>query len=195
MSITDELREWAKGSTLSSWTAEHLTAIADRIDAEHEKAMSRAGQLLADAEKDRDYNYANWQDCKQRVLQGNITFGELNAKIAHLMDELSHRIEPPKDADNVPIHVGDVMEWIDLDGKVSLVFTVEAVGTDCFFAWDKSTGRFVQKEASAYRHYHAPTVEDVLHEFICDHEEGVRDEVDLIAEYAAKLRLAEGEDA
>lgn len=33
-SITDELRKWAKGSTLSSWTAEHLTAIADHIDAE-----------------------------------------------------------------------------------------------------------------------------------------------------------------
>lgn len=38
-SITDELRAWAKGSTLSSWTAEHLTAIADRIDAEHQKAI------------------------------------------------------------------------------------------------------------------------------------------------------------
>lgn len=41
MSITDELRKWAKGSTLSSWTAEHLTAIADRIDAEHEKALEQ----------------------------------------------------------------------------------------------------------------------------------------------------------
>ena len=37
MGITDELREWMKSSTLSSWTAEHLTAIADRIDVEHER--------------------------------------------------------------------------------------------------------------------------------------------------------------
>ena len=42
MSITDELREWAGGSTISSWTAEHLTAIADRIDAEHESACAEA---------------------------------------------------------------------------------------------------------------------------------------------------------
>ena len=45
--------------------------------------------------------------------------------------------------------------------------------------------------ADSIRHYHAPTVEDVLHEFICDHEEGVRNEVDLIAEYATKLQLKE----
>lgn len=42
MSITDELRKWAEDSTLSSWTAEHLTAIADRIDAEHESACAEA---------------------------------------------------------------------------------------------------------------------------------------------------------
>ena len=42
MSITDELREWMKGSTLSSWTAEHLLAIADRIDAEHDSACAEA---------------------------------------------------------------------------------------------------------------------------------------------------------
>lgn len=38
--ITGELRAWMKGSTLSSWAAEHLTAIADRIDAEHEAKVS-----------------------------------------------------------------------------------------------------------------------------------------------------------
>ena len=42
MSITDELRKWAGGSTISSWTAEPLTAIADRIDAKHEKACAEA---------------------------------------------------------------------------------------------------------------------------------------------------------
>lgn len=42
MSITDELRAWAKDSTFSSWTAEHLTAIADRIDAEHERVRAES---------------------------------------------------------------------------------------------------------------------------------------------------------
>lgn len=38
---------------------------------------------------------------------------------------------------------------------------------------------------------HKPiTVEDVLHDFICDHEEGIRDEADIIAQYAKKLQLA-----
>ena len=106
MSITDELREWwvRKFPIMDKELHKDFTAIADRIDAEHQKAMSRAGQLLADAEKDRDCNYANWQDCKQKVLQGNITIGELNAKIEHLMDELSHCV----DADNVPVCIGTV---------------------------------------------------------------------------------------
>lgn len=87
-----------------------IDSVHAALEAEHEKAMIRAGQLLDDAEKERDYNYANWQECKQKVLQGNITFDELNARIEHLMDELSHCIELPKDADGVPISVGDMME-------------------------------------------------------------------------------------
>ena len=82
MSITDELRKWLRDGKGS------LLAIADRIDAEHEKAMSRAGELLADAEEVRDYNYANWQECKQKVLQGNITIDELSAEIERLKGEL-----------------------------------------------------------------------------------------------------------
>jgi len=194
MSITDELREWAKGSTLSSWTAEHLTAIADRIDAEHEKAMSRAGQLLADAEKDRDYNYANWQDCKQKVLQHNITLDELSAEIERLKDELAHRIELPKDADGEYIHVGDVMEWVRLSNKPS--FEVRAMRYDegGWEVYDRLGDRYVP---SALRHYHAPTVEDVLRDFalaVCK-DDALTIRKGVVEEYAAKLRLAEGEDA
>ena len=196
MSITDELRSWA-ARRLAGWKMlreEHdeLTAIADRIDAEHQKAMSRAGQLLADAEKDRDYNYANWQECKQKVLQGNITFDELNAKIEHLMDELPHCM----DADNVPVSIGDRMEWVRYkDGDPTIVRTVSGIGNGVFFAWSKENGRYAQYEADAYRHYHAPTVEDVLREFYVYAERGKehhREDVDdaVLAEYAARLRLA-----
>ena len=196
MSITDELRSWA-ARRLAGWKMlreEHdeLTAIADRIDAEHQKAMSRAGQLLADAEKDRDYNYANWQECKQKVLQGNITIGELNAKIEHLMDELPHCM----DADNVPVCIGDRMELVRYkDGDPTIVRTVSGIGNGVFFAWSKENGRYAQYEADAYRHYHAPTVEDVLREFYVYAERGKehhREDVDdaVLAEYAARLRLA-----
>ena len=201
MSITDELREWVTDRFFMANGWQEIHDIADRIDAEHKKAMSRAGQLLADAEKDRDYNYANWQDCKQKVLQGNITFGELNAEIEHLMDELSHRIELPKDADGEYIHVGDVMELVSYDEDYRPVIrTVNAVGEQVFFAWSKENGRYAQYEACAYRHYHAPTVEDVLRQVIAcanngTHVHGALDTEQIVAEYAAKLRLAEGEDA
>lgn len=163
MSITDELREWAK---------EHLSrnsilAIADRIDAEHESACAEA--------------YGN---------------GVMSVPIA--LDE-SAWVELPKDADGVPIHVGDVMEWVDIDGEVTVACTVEAVGVGCFFAWDNANGRFAQKCANAYRHYHKPTVEGVLREFAgtlasADNNWG-SDVNDAIAEYAKRLTLAEGEDA
>lgn len=193
MSITDELRKWAKGSTLSSWTAEHLTAIADCIDAEHEKAMSRAGQLLADAEKDRDYNYANWQECKQNVLQHNITMAELDAEIERLKDELAHRIELPKDADGEYIHIGD--EVYQVEG--GWVYTVESIT----LRPDNTTVTFSCKHgfgcdsAHNVRHYHAPTVEDLLRQFLgeCEHASmlGYTDmPQDIFDTYTSKLRLA-----
>ena len=99
----------------------------------------------------------------------------------------------PVDADGVPIRIGDVMEWVDIEGTVEVVCTVDAVGVDCFFAWDAANCRYAQKDANAYRHHRPPTVEDVLAEFadkVCNsgHQWGL-DAKDTIAEYAAKLRL------
>jgi len=99
----------------------------------------------------------------------------------------------PKDADGKPIHVGDVMEWVSDDEDYKPVIrTVDAVGKQAFFAWSKESGRYAQYEARAYRHYHAPTVEDVLREFGIDweHESDCEDRAALLKEYAAKLRLA-----
>ena len=193
MSITDELREWFKDRLFMGNGYAELTAIADRIDAEHEKAMSRAGQLLADAEEDRDYNYANWQECKQKVLQGNITFGELNAEIERLKDELAHCV----DADNVPVCIGDRMEWVRYkDGDPTIVRTVSGIGNGVFFAWSDEQGRYAQYEAHAYRHHHAPTVEDVLREMLDAWGELPSNATneEIIAEYASKLRLAEEDE-
>jgi len=194
MSITDELRKWGRATLADTSLLVRMEAIADRIDAEYEKAMSRAGQLLADAEKDRDYNYAYWQDCKQKVLQGNITFGELNAEIERLKDELAHCV----DADNVPVCIGDRMEWVRYkDGDPTIVRTVSGIGNGVFFAWSDEQGRYAQYEAHAYRHHHAPTVEDVLREMLDAWGElpsNVTNEA-IIAEYAKRLTLAEGEGA
>ncbi len=163
MSITDELREYVSHYSVAGSTKDKLlTALADRIDAEHEKAMSRAGQLLADAEKDRDYNYANWQECKQKVLQGNITIDELNARIEFLEDALLHCIERPKDADGEDIHIGDVMEWCNGSFTVHELKLTE----DGWQTWDSEHGYTVNADECI--HHHAPTVEDVVTD-LCEH--------------------------
>jgi hypothetical protein len=194
MSITDELRKSGVcriATDRNYFTEEELTAIADRIDAEHEKAMNRAGQLLADAESDRDHNYANWQDCKQKVLQHNITIDELDAKIECLEDELSHCIKLPVDADGEVIHEGDAMDTEHFG-------TVEVEGfihnSIAFYNYREQPAYLCTTPANMCRHHHEPTVENVLLEFarecltyatcVDDHE--VQDAIEM---YAAKLRL------
>lgn len=163
-------------------TVEGYEAIADEIDTEHERAMSRAGQLLADVEKDRDYNYANWQDCKQKVLQHNITIDELDAKIERLEDELSHCIELPKDADGVPIRVGDKTCY----GVVTCI-------RDAGKGWEIVLDNWNTYQPCDLTHYHAPTVEDVLRDMLDSLDLDPTSHVDagaVIAEYAKRLRLA-----
>lgn len=93
----------------------------------------------------------------------------------------------PKDADGVPWHIGDRTE----SGQ-----TIEAMGLNkhgwCFI------GTVNEIDPSIHRHYHAPTIEDVLHELI-DKAQAlscIDDEDELVADFAKRLRLAEsdGED-
>lgn len=171
MSITHELREYTekqiKWLDMTKVHYRNLFAIADRIDAEHEKAIA---SVMNDA-----LYHANEKD----------------------MAELGW-IRLPKDADGVPVCIGDRMEWVRYkDGDPTIVRTVSGIGNGVFFAWSDEQGRYAQYEAHAYRHHHAPTVEDVLTEFGIDweHESDCEDRAALLREYAAKLRLAEGEDA
>lgn len=100
----------------------------------------------------------------------------------------------PVDADGEPIHIGDVMENIVCP---SVHREVSGVGVECFYGWDDGNGRYSQFSANCYRHHHEPTVEDVLTKFGIDweYETNSEDRAALLAEYAAKLRLAKGEDA
>lgn len=212
MRITDELREWAEGDTLRAGMSlrtarDQVLDIADHIDAEYESEISRAAQLLADAEKDRDFNYDQWQDCKQKVLQHNITMNELDAKIEDMKDKLEHCIELPKDADGEPIHIGDVMDGIgkynlrEVTGKVITVsFEADGLVDVAVQAWnddDKSWHKaYLDQDASVYRHHHERTVEELLREMLLEWEdtptsEGVNG---IISEYANKLRMAGDDD-
>ena len=112
-------------------------------------------------------------------------------KLADRID--AEMVELPKSADGEYIHVGDVMEWCD-SGET---LTVEGIGSDVLFYIDGENAEWTA--ARNKRHHHEPTVEDVLREFadrVCNsgHQWGI-DAADTIAEYAARLRLAERVDA
>jgi hypothetical protein len=147
----------------------NIIAIADRIDAEHERLMrERKGCIHYDQER----HYCNVHD---------LTTDE-------------HYQLLPVDADGVPIHIGDVM-----DSKVDYLFDgrpfyVRALVL-CEDGWDVADGRFGNRyEPNSLRHHHAPTVEDVLREMCLEIdrrcERGSIDYDKLFAKYAAKLRLA-----
>ena len=154
MSITKELREWCvrKFPVMDKELHEDFTAIADRIDAEHERACAEA--------------YGN---------------GVMSVPIA--LDE-SQWVQLPKDADGVPIHIGDVMAYADNTKPMEVVALVPPA---VFLTEDGP------RYADMCRHYHAPTVEDVLTEFGIDweYESNCEDRAALLKEYAAKLRLRE----
>ena len=184
MSITDELREWVRDHTVScSDNRIALVAIAERIDAEYQKAEDEWKA------KDGQSWLRGYAECHAELMEGNEVIA------ADL--EKAGWVKLPLDADGVPIHVGDVMEWCDPDGEVTVTCEVDAVGVECFFAWDGANGRYAQKCANDYRHHRPPTVEDILKEFASDIADvlggddfRLEDNDELFAEYAAKLRLA-----
>ena len=168
MAITDELREWMRArGMMAKETFDQLTAIADRIDAEHEKTITAA--------------HSN----------GITEYGSMVAR---------EYVKLPVDADGVPIRIGDVMD-------VGIVF---AIGDDGVFMVENGfSGKYDVECFDGFAcHHHAPTVEDVLREFAekmnenmgmytgeaIDADEWRDADRQTIAEYAAKLRLAEEVD-
>jgi hypothetical protein len=92
----------------------------------------------------------------------------------------------PVDADGEVIRLGDELQWDDGER-----FTVIGIGGDCvFYVNDDGIAQWTL--AGNKRHYHKPTVEDVLREF-CDEVQRCCDTEDTIAEYAKKLQLKEDE--
>ena len=177
--ITDELREYASaydhvfvstsGNITWSKTTDYksddddwqpantfLAAIADRIDAAYDEAIT---SVMNDA-----LYYANDKD----------------------MAELGW-IRLPVDANNEYIRIGDRMQVCDT-GIVFDVTLLRLINS----GWVVNPVNFVPSDL---RHYRAPTVEDVLREFVT---EFYRDDSELcdgeiVERYAAKLQLKESE--
>lgn len=106
----------------------------------------------------------------------------------------------PKDADGEYIHVGDVMEYPNGGREEVRFMTLNGAG------WLVNEAGWLPVQL---HHYHALTVEDVLREFAekmnenmgmytgeaIDADEWRDADAKTIAEYAKRLKLAEGEDA
>lgn len=103
--------------------------------------------------------------------------------------ELAERyVALPLDADGEPWYRGSkVIDPKDPDGKVNTVW----IAGDNTLITDDHLFIF---HANELRHYHPPTVEDVLEQFVARWMDTHHDDLPALkAEYAAKLRLA-GED-
>lgn len=161
MRITDELREWTshhepyRSELYNAQLADELTAIAARIDAEHERTLG-------------EWDY--WE---------------------------STHIALPKDADGEAIHFGD--EMVAPNGTRGRVVSFHKASPKIDFVSIAFDGYPRQLYwCHECRHYHAPTVVDVLREFANELNRRQRgpesfDPFELFAEYAKRLKLA-GED-
>lgn len=164
MSITDELREYARGCA-GGMGGDALRHIADRIDAEHEAACAEA--------------YGN---------------GVMSVPIA--LDE-SQWVKLPVDADGEVWHVGDFVVGEVNPRNPKAIERMLWYGPDS--GWQLETDTIIYPCPDRPRHYHAPTVEDVLREML-EQAVGYSDAhttvaLNAIAEYSAKLRLAgDGEE-
>lgn len=92
----------------------------------------------------------------------------------------------PVDADGEYIRIGDVMEWPDTSTA-----EVVGIGDGTFFYVEDGEDAAEWSCANDKIHYHAPTVEDVLREFVDALDiDRCEDFNATIAEFAAKLRMA-----
>lgn len=169
MSITDELRKYANDlDKKAAMKSEHwfspigmrLERIADSIDAEHESAMAKQ-------------------------------FKSLTVDMEPMTDENMAEggwVRLPVDADGEVIHIGDRVENNE---RVARIVLTDGNCEPSVYV-EKLPNVLHEYFCDAISHYHEPTVEEVLREFgdWYAHTKGGCDEDGIIAEYAARLRLA-----
>ena len=83
MSITDELREWA-GRNIYFESRDVLTDIADRIDAEHRRALEKVSAMV---EVPVEYRIASDYDGKSLARE----LHELEKRVSAIERKLNHR--------------------------------------------------------------------------------------------------------
>ena len=172
--ITKELRECMSHFFMGNKTRGELTDLCDNIDAIHRSLEQENKEM---------FDFCDRLKAASEYREDVTLYGV-------------DYVPVPLDKDGVPIHIGDTLEWSD-----GTTFEVVGIGDGTLYYLDADAEGHISIEWTSTeqkRHYHAPTVEDVLREFaadfvgcancIDDHE--VTDAIEL---FAPKLRLA-GED-
>lgn len=179
MRSIDNLREYAlTAASVNATTRAVLAGYIDEIEREVEEL------------RDRDYRNGR-EDAK-----GAVEFADrLKAAVDNREDVTlwcADYTPLPVDADGVPIHVGDVMDNTHKDG-----FRAKSVIGMCLHSSGQWTvevdeDRLRWHDVYKLRHYHAPTVEDVLREFAdawVEWKDGAA-MMNPVETFAARLRLA-----
>lgn len=186
MSITDELRGYVKhlDSLFDDlcMVCEKLTAIADRIDAEHKRAIG----------------YVNDYDPETMAEHGWVRLPkDADGEYIHIGDEM----DGVDKYDTLREVSGEVVT-IHFDGMGSGTYS-HSVGLRVWSEDHKSYHvSYIDPDASVYRHHHKPTLEDVLEKALneaamLDRSDGywpsAADVTNLVNECAAKVREVMGE--
>lgn len=147
---------------------------------------------------------ADERDLLKRQLEAGVDFDQRLEACADRREDVTlwgvDYTALPVDADGVPIHVGDVLDPpADCDDYAPMqVVRLMYDGYEQEWFFDGDVGGFCgmvgeRMDVAGWTHHHAPTVEDVLREFAdkwLDTDRETNRERAVIAEYAARLRLA-----
>ena len=175
MKNIDRLREYTNGDALRAGMS--LRTARDGILA-HIDAIEREVKELTD---ERDLLKTQWE--------AGVDFDQRLEAAADKREDVTlfgvDYTALPEDADGVPIHVGDKLT----DGEYTFVVDELAAFGDGSWSIRNEDGN--AWAACDVTHHHAPTVEDVLEEFVARWMETHHDDIPALkAEYAARLRLA-----
>lgn len=161
MSITDELRDWAHGFTEPyKRNEQQLLAIADRIDAEHER------------------------QCAESWMRGHDAWAAIDRS-----DEMAEHgwIRLPKDADGEYIHVGDVLTDGEYKFKV---FELAAFGDGSWSIRNEDGNAWAACDVTHHHEPTVEDVLREMVAAYMDTPLDDSNDGEFFAEYAAKLRLA-----
>ena len=183
MSITDELREWANELICHPTMLTRLNAIADRIDAEHQKAEDEWKA------KDGQSWLRGYGECHAELMEGNEV-------IAASLEEAGW-VKLPVSEDGDVLHIGELVdEKLPFGGYAAPapIDTMELSRGASGYVWmvklDAENRALVNPKL--LRHHRIQTVEDVLREFaakLCIRDGFPTATEETFAEYAAKLTL------